>query len=100
MGLNAVEHPKIMILNQLWLFVTFVFAQRIVFYFPAAWSCFMYVYRSPFGHWYVMVPFTWAVFALAMFNIMVFGIMAGTTVKGTYLLVFGETEKEKDEGLA
>merc|ERR1712048_1546267 len=61
--------------NQIWVFVTFS-SQRILYFFPAAFSCFSYVCSSPLVSWAVTLPFAFALIALSAFNLLIVGIMS------------------------
>ncbi|CAE8621537.1 unnamed protein product [Polarella glacialis] len=80
--LDKAKYARLLFAEQMWVFLTFSLGSRTIFYFPAAWSCFLHVWRSPFGsNWNVILPFTWALLAMSAFNLMILGIQLNSFYK-------------------
>ncbi|CAE8652381.1 unnamed protein product [Polarella glacialis] len=85
--LDKEKYARLWFAEQMWVFLTFSLGSRTIFYFPAAWSCFLHVWRSPVGsNWKVILPITWALLAMSVFNIMVLGIK----LDGFYKMLYGK----------
>jgi len=91
---DSEAHPMIDLFNQVQMLLVFCFAQRVLYYFPAAWSCTLAVWRSPGCTWSMFLPFGYAVIAMSLFNIIVMAVM----VAGVTQALFGKTLEEKMVG--
>eukprot|EP00931_Biecheleriopsis_adriatica_P078101 TRINITY_DN51568_c0_g1_i1.p1 TRINITY_DN51568_c0_g1~~TRINITY_DN51568_c0_g1_i1.p1 ORF type:complete len:339 (-),score=42.85 TRINITY_DN51568_c0_g1_i1:151-1167(-) len=70
--LDREVYSRVLLANNVYLFVTFSLVSRTLYYFPAAWRCFMHIWQSNLGSSaVVMVPFTWALIAMSLFNVMI-----------------------------
>lgn len=70
-ALDGKTYPRLIFTNKIYLFLTFGLGSRTIYHFPAAYHCFMHVVQSPVGSWKVLVPFTWALLAMSVFNLMI-----------------------------
>lgn len=88
--LPAKENKGLLLANQVYILLSFCLAQRVLFYFPAAIQCFMYMWHSPVFSWSIAIPFAWALCALSIFNLMILGILGG----GLYKVITAKTEED------
>ncbi|CAE8632860.1 unnamed protein product [Polarella glacialis] len=84
---DKAQYSRLWFAEHMWMLLTFFLGSRIIFYFPAAWSCFLHVWHSPHGsNWKVLLPFTWALLIMSAFNIMILGI----NLNGFYKMLYGK----------
>jgi len=91
---DSEAHPMIDLFSQVQMLLVFCFAQRVLYFFPAACSCTLTVWRSPECTWSMFLPFVYALTAMSLFNIMVLAIFA----KGVKQALLGKTAEDKSVG--
>lgn len=91
---DSEAHPMIDLFNQVQMLLVFCLAQRVLYYFPAAWSCTVAVWRSPGCTWSMFLPFGYAMISMSLFNVIILAVMA----TGVKKALGGKTLEEKMVG--